>query len=82
MGRKKRRVKKASAQVESSRKRSSQFVERIWRCPVSKISEEGFFVERRNGKYFLGWEDKEKQLKVLISREVFEVLKREWSKYD
>ena len=66
--------------MERRSKRSSQSVERIWYCPTYRLRGEGFFVEKRNGKYFLGWEDEHKQLKVLISKEVFNTLKNEWSK--
>jgi len=82
MGAKKRNSKEVAIQMERSRKGSPKPVERIWYCPIYKLRGEGFFVEKKNGKYFLGWEDEHKQLKVLISKHVYDVLKNEWKNYE
>lgn len=53
--------------------------ERFWYSPIYKLNNYGFYVTTYNNKYFLGYKHTNgKSIEVIIKRDAFNILKKEW----
>ena len=54
--------------------------ERFWYSRIYQLNNYGFYVTKSNNKYYLGYKHKKgKSVEVIIKKDTFDVLKKEWA---